>query len=333
MSDASQGPGWWQASDGKWYAPELHPDFQPEPTQALPSEGPGEATQVVPPAGPPPEPTRVVPPVTAPVGPPPGGPIGPPLGGPPLPPPGGGRGKVIAAVVVAIVLLAAVLVLLLNRDKGNGGSVAASSSSSRSSSSESSPPTSTTTRRTTTTGAPTTTTAPVPTPAQLATALIKGNDLGSGFRDQPYTADQTSPAPCGQPSTDSQVPPKSIVAIRSTDPASGLAFIETIRAYTDEATAKKAYQLGKAGTSCSQASIGGQPFAISDQQDATAITGADESFAVTLTGEEGTIDGYAARVGRFIGTFQFDTPTGADTSSAPNPSDVVRLGVQRIKNL
>jgi TM2 domain-containing membrane protein YozV len=28
MSDVSQGPGWWQASDGKWYAPDLHPDFQ-----------------------------------------------------------------------------------------------------------------------------------------------------------------------------------------------------------------------------------------------------------------------------------------------------------------
>jgi TM2 domain-containing membrane protein YozV len=26
VSDVSGGPGWWQASDGKWYAPELHPD-------------------------------------------------------------------------------------------------------------------------------------------------------------------------------------------------------------------------------------------------------------------------------------------------------------------
>jgi hypothetical protein len=26
MSDSSQGPGWWIASDGKWYAPELHPE-------------------------------------------------------------------------------------------------------------------------------------------------------------------------------------------------------------------------------------------------------------------------------------------------------------------
>jgi hypothetical protein len=29
MSDTSQGPGWWQASDGKWYSPDLHPNNQP----------------------------------------------------------------------------------------------------------------------------------------------------------------------------------------------------------------------------------------------------------------------------------------------------------------
>ncbi len=29
MSDVPQGDGWWEASDGKWYAPELHPDYRP----------------------------------------------------------------------------------------------------------------------------------------------------------------------------------------------------------------------------------------------------------------------------------------------------------------
>ena len=41
MSDVSQGPGWWQASDGKWYAPELHPDYvAPPPTVAEPGAPP-----------------------------------------------------------------------------------------------------------------------------------------------------------------------------------------------------------------------------------------------------------------------------------------------------
>jgi hypothetical protein len=29
MSDFQAGPGWWQASDGRGYAPEQHPDHQP----------------------------------------------------------------------------------------------------------------------------------------------------------------------------------------------------------------------------------------------------------------------------------------------------------------
>jgi hypothetical protein len=28
VSDTAIGPGWWQAADNKWYAPELHPDYQ-----------------------------------------------------------------------------------------------------------------------------------------------------------------------------------------------------------------------------------------------------------------------------------------------------------------
>ncbi len=31
MSDVAQGPGWWVASDGKWYPPESHPEAAPPP--------------------------------------------------------------------------------------------------------------------------------------------------------------------------------------------------------------------------------------------------------------------------------------------------------------
>ncbi len=31
MSTVSQGPGWWMASDQKWYPPESHPDYRPPP--------------------------------------------------------------------------------------------------------------------------------------------------------------------------------------------------------------------------------------------------------------------------------------------------------------
>lgn len=39
MSDASQGPGWWQAGDGKWYPPEQAPGFRP------PAWGPADGPQ------------------------------------------------------------------------------------------------------------------------------------------------------------------------------------------------------------------------------------------------------------------------------------------------
>lgn len=48
MSDASQGPGWWQASDGKWYPPEQHPQYQPQPTPATPTTPPIPAPPPVP---------------------------------------------------------------------------------------------------------------------------------------------------------------------------------------------------------------------------------------------------------------------------------------------
>ena len=34
MSDQSQGPGWWVASDGKWYPPEQHPNYTPAPSSS-----------------------------------------------------------------------------------------------------------------------------------------------------------------------------------------------------------------------------------------------------------------------------------------------------------
>ena len=41
MSDTSQGPGWWQASDGKWYPPEQAPGYQAPAADAAPAASPG----------------------------------------------------------------------------------------------------------------------------------------------------------------------------------------------------------------------------------------------------------------------------------------------------
>jgi hypothetical protein len=39
MSDKSEGPGWWIASDGKWYPPELHPSVREESTTTPSMQG------------------------------------------------------------------------------------------------------------------------------------------------------------------------------------------------------------------------------------------------------------------------------------------------------
>ena len=41
MSSTSQGPGWWLASDGQWYPPELHPGPAPVPSPSTVSADPG----------------------------------------------------------------------------------------------------------------------------------------------------------------------------------------------------------------------------------------------------------------------------------------------------
>jgi hypothetical protein len=49
MSDQSQGPGWWMASDNRWYPPHLHPDYVAPP----PPPGPASPAALTPPASPP----------------------------------------------------------------------------------------------------------------------------------------------------------------------------------------------------------------------------------------------------------------------------------------
>lgn len=61
MSDTSQGPGWWQASDGKWYPPEQAPAAAPPPPPAATSFPPPQPAY-----GPPPQQYAPLPPGYAP---------------------------------------------------------------------------------------------------------------------------------------------------------------------------------------------------------------------------------------------------------------------------
>jgi hypothetical protein len=109
MSDQSGGPGWWLASDGKWYPPQ-------DPGAAMP-----------PPTMPPPTmPMQAGPPAAGPTGPLPPGP----------PPKSGGLGRgPLAAIGLAVALVVGLLVFFATKDDGNDKTAIRSSSSSSSSSS------------------------------------------------------------------------------------------------------------------------------------------------------------------------------------------------------
>ena len=110
MSEVSPGPGWWLASDGKWYPPDQAPGFAPEAAAieslqgqaaGLPPSAPDHPVEPAPPTpgyvAPPAGHGSWAPPGAAEYGPPPGMP-GPPGPGSPVnpgygfPPPGPGYG-------------------------------------------------------------------------------------------------------------------------------------------------------------------------------------------------------------------------------------------------
>ena len=104
MSDVSQGPGWWQASDGKWYPPEQHPNYRPPP----PPTAPGGAFSPMPPPGVPASPTG--PPWSG----PPSAPRGVPLHLWVLDPPPSPRNRLTCAVRLVMVIPQAIVLLFVN---------------------------------------------------------------------------------------------------------------------------------------------------------------------------------------------------------------------------
>jgi hypothetical protein len=109
MSEQSGGPGWWQASDGKWYPP-------PAPT-APTAEQPAATQPVDPATG---QPVYGAPAAGAAAG---GAAAGGAYGAPAAAAAGGGPGKIIAIVVV-LALLAGGGAYLLTKGGGGGGGTA-----------------------------------------------------------------------------------------------------------------------------------------------------------------------------------------------------------------
>jgi hypothetical protein len=312
MSDSTQGPGWWQASDGKWYPPDQHPDLG-APTEAV------EATP----------PTAAMPPVAPPAGGPPVVPMGPPPGAPGGPPAGSNNARWIALGVVAALIVALAAFLLLRGDDKKQGVAANSSSPSASSSSSSSSSRSSSSRSSSSSSS--SSTSGQLSASEIQSRLIKAADLGAGFTDETFTPDDTNSSPCGDPNVNSQVPPKVDVG---NDASSGTAFFEEeVLVYDSESDANQALTLFNQGVGCTQPTVrGGGPASFDGPTDVSSdlsdnVDTADE-YDVQTQEAQGKI--FVIRSGNVIVAFQFVAQTGSDTSTLPNELDIVNKGLTRL---
>ncbi len=189
MSNAPRGPGWWQASDGRWYTPERHPDFVPT-TSRSPDPAVRETPSQPALASPPPLPESQVRAATPFVPPLPESPV---HAAPPWVPPeresaGGGRDwKKIGLVGAGVVALLAI-VGVLSRSSGEDDTVVAGTSvnppTTASAPTSSDPPT--------TTESPTTTdplSAQPTAPFTGFSAPVTLDGVGDDARDMPAIGD------------------------------------------------------------------------------------------------------------------------------------------------
>ncbi|HYO19314.1 MAG TPA: hypothetical protein VES02_11690 [Dermatophilaceae bacterium] len=123
MSDSSQGAGWWQASDGKWYPPTMQPGTAPPPVQQAPAPPPVQ--QAPSPAPAPTEPVASQPPPVVGATPAPSGANPTPAGTPFMQQPYMKGAVIMLAVFAMVFVTAAVLLRTVGGDSDIRGQVAA----------------------------------------------------------------------------------------------------------------------------------------------------------------------------------------------------------------
>jgi hypothetical protein len=316
MSDTSQGEGWWQASDGKWYAPEQHPDYQPpaQPTQPTPP------TQAMP-----------MPPTQAMPMPPPGAPPGTP-GGPPPGAPGttGGssNAKWIIGGAVALVIIVIAAFLLL-RDNGSKNNVSAASDTSQSSDKSD---TSSSSSKSTSSSSSKNFVDPTTVEGNLLTAA--DFPAGGGFTDAQFTPNKDQTDPCGQPSPDAKFPPTKDVGSAVQNATQNEFFQQEVGFYKDAATTKKAFDFAVNGIKqCTQGTIvssdSTSSFAV------TSVTDVSSQVGFTATEVQRTVDQFSViqigvQLDNAVATYTFIFPTSAGQSAVPDATGIAKEGTQRL---
>ncbi len=320
MSEQSQGPGWWQASDGKWYPPEQHPDHQapaePPVTQTLPP------TTALPPVAPlsPPGPPAGPPPATAPVGAVP----------PATPPRGNGRWialGVLAAVVVGLVAF------LLARGSGGGNKTAATSTEQSTSSKSTSSSSKSSSSKSSSSSSSTSSTLGPGVEENLRRGLLSASDLGAGFADKPFTPTIPQQSNCGNQPADVKFPPALNIGAEMVNASSGAILIEQLEAYTSETTTSQAFAASKVDFNCTQGTVDdGSQITFGARQDVSAQLKGRESYEQSFAfgNTQGVL--VVVHLNKSVLTFQFFAPAGASTAALPDPLTVVEQGIEKLQS-
>jgi hypothetical protein len=320
MSDSTQGAGWWQASDGKWYPPEQHPDFQAGATQPIGAVPPPTAAMPTVPPLVPPAATGGVPP-GAPVAPPPG----PPTAG------GSSNAKWIIVGVLAVAAAAIAAFLLLGGDNKKNNVAATSSSSSSSSSPSSSSSSSSSTSSSSSSKSSSSSSSSGATAADLQRKMLKAAEVGIDFKDGKFTPDNTTPQACGQPNTATQFPPVLDVGSLAQDTAGTALFQEEVSTYKDAATAAQAFDAGKQGVSCTQGTINdGSAVTFSSPSDVSSDVNTPGAIEIDAQSSNFSAQLIAVRIGNTIVLFQFEAASSVDPSTLPNALTVAKNGLQKL---
>lgn len=172
------------------------------------------------------------------------------------------------------------------------------------------------------------------TDADIAAALLKPSDIGTGFTTGTYSSVKTR-LPCDPAGTTplSQRVPAQATGGTEIDSGNQAALTQTVNAYADAATGAQAWNLFKAGVNCTTATLpDGSKMTLQAPVDVTAQVSAGHGSSLewqwTTAGAHGVmIATFAGRVGTSL---MFAVANNASTAGLPDPVQVAKLAFEKL---
>lgn len=170
--------------------------------------------------------------------------------------------------------------------------------------------------------------------AEIQEYLLTPEEVGEGFTTIDYTPtdprDTSLTQPCGQMST-AVVYPNAVRTGTSLVRGQEAQFDEVVNVFLDEDTATEAFAYAVEGLNCTDGMVGGNPVVITDAGDVTDQVGGDEAHAWTATLGDNHAVLMAVRSGALSLGFTFVVAGTVDTTTLPDPLEVVAAAVTKLE--